>query len=274
MSNQPTPAERGLPELPEGWKIVGITEGHGNGLGDDMTLYTANQMREMYQRGLAARPFPSDWVAVPPGWKLVPVEPTEAMWGELARDLIMWLHMNDHTGAALYRHLSAAGREIPDWLLTEIPDEKHVPPKGDVAAAIYKAMVEAAPSAPAEAVQTAPEPLAQGDVVAYIESYEVGGVQRSGLVWADHPADTPGHTFKPLYASPQPAAEGCWPLNTKPENGWTFDPAFLERVLKLAEQQDSGGFAPSLEGVETVLLALQALATPNPPQPSASVDNE
>ena len=71
-------------------------------------------------------------------------------------------------------------------------------------------------------------------------------------------------------SSPRQEGEGHWPLNTKPENGWTFDPTFLERVMKLAEQQDSGEFAPSLEGVETVLLALQAIDALPPVSTAAS----
>jgi hypothetical protein len=82
------------------------------------------------------------------GWKLVPIEPTEAMWGELARDIVFWLSMNSgpHYGSKMYEHLRNLGREIPEWLAKEIPDSNHTPPKGTVAVCIYKAMIAAAPT--------------------------------------------------------------------------------------------------------------------------------
>lgn len=85
--------------------------------------------------------------AVPPGYKLVPVEPTEAQWGGLARDIVWWLyaHGSPHTGHKLHAFLRNLGRYIPDWLTEEIHDSGHTPPKGTVAAVIYRAMLEAAP---------------------------------------------------------------------------------------------------------------------------------
>ena len=77
--------------------------------------------------------------------KVVPFEPTEEMWGGLARRIVMWWSFDRSTGAALFRHLENCGESIPDWLREEIPDTEHVPPKGTVAACIYKAMVYAAP---------------------------------------------------------------------------------------------------------------------------------
>lgn len=74
--------------------------------------------------------------------KLVPIEPTEAMWSGLARDIVMWWCMDRPTGAALYHHLKNAGRDIPAWLYDEIDDIDHVPAKGDVAVAIWRAMME------------------------------------------------------------------------------------------------------------------------------------
>jgi len=79
------------------------------------------------------------------GWKLVPLEPTEEQWGELARGIVFWDRTHPHDGAALHRHLKSLGREIPEWLAKEIPDTNQVPPKGTVAACIYKAMLAAAP---------------------------------------------------------------------------------------------------------------------------------
>jgi hypothetical protein len=77
------------------------------------------------------------------GYAIVPIQPTEAMWGELARDIILWTHFNHHSGMSLHDHLKANGREIPEWLAAEIPPTDRTPPKGTVAACIYKAMVEA-----------------------------------------------------------------------------------------------------------------------------------
>lgn len=83
------------------------------------------------------------------GFVVVPKEPTEAMWGELARDIVMWQRMTANgaaTGATLHRHLlSIRPGPVPEWLAKEIPDNGNVPPKGTVAACIYKAMIEAAP---------------------------------------------------------------------------------------------------------------------------------
>ena len=76
---------------------------------------------------------------------LVPKEPTEAQWGGLARDLVMWCRFDKPTGAALHTQLKMLGKEIPDWLAREIPNTDTVPPKGTVAACIYKAMLATAP---------------------------------------------------------------------------------------------------------------------------------
>jgi hypothetical protein len=75
--------------------------------------------------------------------------PTEAMWGELARDIVMWMDMHqgrDKTPARLFRHLNNLGREIPQWLLdeSEMKNLDHVPSKGTRAVIVYKAMLEAA----------------------------------------------------------------------------------------------------------------------------------
>jgi hypothetical protein len=79
--------------------------------------------------------------SVPPGYQLVPTEPSEAMWGGLARRLVFWCRLSRPTGSELYAFLRCAGEAIPDWLVQEIPDTDHVPPKGTVAACIYKAML-------------------------------------------------------------------------------------------------------------------------------------
>jgi hypothetical protein len=77
---------------------------------------------------------------------LVPWEPTQAMWGGLARDIMMWLSFSDRpTPQSLLNHLRRAGREIPAWLLEE--DEMkaldHSMSKGTRVTIIYKAMLEA-----------------------------------------------------------------------------------------------------------------------------------
>jgi hypothetical protein len=79
--------------------------------------------------------------------RLVPATDTEEMWSGLARDIVMWSHFGLPTGRELYNHLRALGHDIPDWLPDLIPDIKHVPPKGAVAGAIYRAMLAAAPHA-------------------------------------------------------------------------------------------------------------------------------
>lgn len=75
----------------------------------------------------------------------VPWTPTEAMWGGLARALMMWLDMGDKTPRALFQHLARSGEEIPQWLKDE-PEMQmlnHVPSKGTRCAIIYRAMLEA-----------------------------------------------------------------------------------------------------------------------------------
>ncbi len=80
------------------------------------------------------------------GYRVVPLIPTEAQWSGLARDLVMWDRMRPRpTGQLLYQHLDRLGRDTPDWLRKEIPDTDHVPPKGTVAACIYRAMLDVAP---------------------------------------------------------------------------------------------------------------------------------
>lgn len=87
-------------------------------------------------------------IAPPDGWVMVPTEPTEEQWGGLARDIIMWWSFDRPTGASLFKHLSSSGRDIPNWLRDEIKDTDHVPPKGTIAAVVYKAMLNAAKDKP------------------------------------------------------------------------------------------------------------------------------
>ena len=96
---------------------------------------------------------------------LVPKEPTEAQCGGLARELVMWCRFDKPTGAALYAQLKSLGEEIPNWLAREIPNTGHVPPKGTVAACIYKAMLSAAPEPDAvkALVEAASKVCSQGE---------------------------------------------------------------------------------------------------------------
>jgi hypothetical protein len=75
----------------------------------------------------------------------VPVVPTEAMWGGLARDIIMWTRFDRPSQRSLLKHLASVGTQIPDWLAAECRDIDHVPPKGSVAAWVYRAMLDARP---------------------------------------------------------------------------------------------------------------------------------
>jgi hypothetical protein len=71
-------------------------------------------------------------------------EPDEEMWGGLARQIIMWARMDRAaTGHNLHDLLKMRGTPIPGWLAREIPDVHHVPPKGAVAVAIFRAMIDA-----------------------------------------------------------------------------------------------------------------------------------
>lgn len=74
---------------------------------------------------------------------LVPFEPTEAMWGGLARDVIQWMRAYDRqTGESLLKHLHMSGEVAPQWLIDECgSDGGGSLPKGTIASIIYKAMV-------------------------------------------------------------------------------------------------------------------------------------
>ena len=84
--------------------------------------------------------------AIPSGYALVRVEPTEAMWGGLARDIMFVLRQERPTPKKLVTHLHALGHNIPDWLAVEIHDTNsdHVISKGTCCVPIYKAMLTAA----------------------------------------------------------------------------------------------------------------------------------
>lgn len=101
----------------------------------------AVEAKEVIRIGMAALASASLLREPAPGWQVVPKEPTEKMWGGLARQIVLWMRFDRATGQSLYAHLKASGREIPEWLRAEIPDTDHVPPKGTVAVCIYKAML-------------------------------------------------------------------------------------------------------------------------------------
>lgn len=88
-------------------------------------------------------------VVLPVGWKIVPIQSTEEMFCGLARDIVMWTRFPaPHYGSKLHRQLEMVGTDIPAWLHEIIPNIDHSPPKGAVADAIYRAMLESAPEPP------------------------------------------------------------------------------------------------------------------------------
>jgi hypothetical protein len=91
---------------------VTITQGYG------WTEY----MRDLYRTLLAAAPAP---VAAPseavPGWKLVPVEPTEAEI-DAPRDFLLGLELSLNKTEAMRKHLDMLGTDyscLPDWFKNE-----------------------------------------------------------------------------------------------------------------------------------------------------------
>jgi hypothetical protein len=77
--------------------------------------------------------------------KFLPETPTEEMWGQLSRDIVMWMDMYEgskKTPRNLFTHLERLGRDIPQWLKDE-PEMKNldsVPSKGTRVVIIYKSM--------------------------------------------------------------------------------------------------------------------------------------
>lgn len=149
--------------------------------------------------------------SAPPGYKLVPLEPTPEMWGELARDIVWWLYSEDapHHGSKMHKFLRQLGRDIPAWLTKEIPDVAHTPAKGDFAAAIYKAMIANAPelaatSAPEAAQGWIPvgERLPDPGVDCLVCATDGEAESRIGIDWC-------GHQTVAIYPhSPEPVSAG------------------------------------------------------------------
>ena len=80
--------------------------------------------------------------------KLVPCNPTEEMWGGLARHLVKYMQSHDRycpktLGKYINRFIGF--KNIPDWLNKEIPDweSDHAFATADLPVFIYKAMIEA-----------------------------------------------------------------------------------------------------------------------------------
>lgn len=81
-----------------------------------------------------------------PGMVLVPLEPSEAMWGsDLVRCIMRWLRQDRPTPAKLFADAKATGIEIPDWLRNEgeMQALDHVVSKGTCAVIVYRAMIGA-----------------------------------------------------------------------------------------------------------------------------------
>ena len=82
------------------------------------------------------------------GYKLVPCNPTEEMWGGLTRHLVKYMQSHDRycpetLGKYINRFIGF--ENIPDWLNKEIPDweSDHAFATADLGVFIYKAMIEA-----------------------------------------------------------------------------------------------------------------------------------
>lgn len=83
-------------------------------------------------------------------YRIVPVEPTEEMWGGLARAIMMWIDMSGggpKLPRDLLNHLRRSGVEAPPWLRSEaeIKNIDHSMSKGSRCVLIYKAMLMDAP---------------------------------------------------------------------------------------------------------------------------------
>lgn len=80
------------------------------------------------------------------GYKLVPFNPTEEMWGGLARHLVKYIQMHDrYSPKSLGKYISRfiGLKNIPDWLNKEVPDweSDHAFATADLGVFVYKAMI-------------------------------------------------------------------------------------------------------------------------------------
>lgn len=121
-----------------------FTENRGNGK-TEFSYYSPEQLATAYRDNcLAITPL----YAIPEGYVVVPVEPTEAQWSGLARDIMFVLRQERPTPKKLFYHLTQLGHTLPNWVADETelrdPASDHVISKGTCCALIYKAMLTAA----------------------------------------------------------------------------------------------------------------------------------
>jgi len=122
-----------------GYKFENKTWIHG--MGDVGGLFDDDQLDMAWEMWCAS--------ASREGYVVVPVEPTEEMWGGLARHLVKYMQSHDRycpktLGKYINRFIGF--KNIPDWLNKEIPDweSDHAFATADLGVFIYKSMIEAA----------------------------------------------------------------------------------------------------------------------------------
>lgn len=79
------------------------------------------------------------------GFKMVPVEPSEDMWGSLARDLVKYMQSHDrYCPKTLKKYFDRFIGEPPGWLSKEVGnwDSDHAFATADLGVFIYKAMID------------------------------------------------------------------------------------------------------------------------------------
>jgi hypothetical protein len=75
---------------------------------------------------------------------IVPVEPTEKMWGsDLVRAIVRWLEGDTHRSSGLFNQLTLCGIKKPQWLVDEkeMASAFHTVSKGTRAVILYRAMI-------------------------------------------------------------------------------------------------------------------------------------
>lgn len=287
MNNQaektPTPAERGLPELPE--RVLDLLAKHG---GWAATLdYIADLER---QSALSARPIPSNWVAVPPEMlrRTVPFLRDEAANYdddgsneplELVREIEAVLAGNPNREAA-----NPGGCECEKCGRVFIGAEWHVlcgicidhgvaQPDGSG--------LRQGNNASANASETSPQPQVTNP--AYT-ACNVEGTWLWGKLmdWCRARGTSPANfdslfaiarEAHKLYASPQPAAEGIVPVKFEVRSRyWDGAPWGEWHSYETAEEREAA-LRPYVnsEWQHEKRELFAAPVTPNHPQPSASV---
>ena len=83
-------------------------------------------------------------------FQVVPKEPTDEMWGEMARHIIMAWRFNNWTPKKMIEFLANCGHDAPEWLRNEpeMGNSDHTISKGTCAVLLYKTMLAAAPTLP------------------------------------------------------------------------------------------------------------------------------